>query len=373
MEKPIRVLHWGMLGGLGGIETFIMNVYRHIDKTKIQFDFLTTHDGSIAFEDEIITSGGKIYKEIYSKRESLVKHYQSLDNFFKKHQGEFQAIHMHMNNINFIRPMKLAKKYNIPIRVYHSHNAGTMHQNYSNIQKLQEFYNRKVINKYATHLMACSSLAGKWMFHSNSFEVINNGIDTDKFSYDQMTRKQVRAELGIEHKKIIGFVGRLQYQKNPEFVVEIFHEIHKKDEETVLILVGDGPDRNLLEKKVFDLGLRDSVVFLGVRQDIPQLLQSFDLFLLPSRFEGLGIVLIEAQCSGLPCLTSKDVVPQEANVTDLLTYISLEELPQAWANIALEQFDVLREDQSSKIFEQNYDIVQTVEQLQNLYLMKVGI
>ena len=151
---------------------------------------------------------------------------------------------MHMNNINFIRPMKLAKKYNIPIRVYHSHNAGTMHQNYSNIQKLQEFYNRKVINKYATHLMACSSLAGKWMFHSNSFEVINNGIDTDKFSYDQMTRKQVRAELGIEHKKIIGFVGRLQYQKNPAFVVEIFHEIHKKDEETVLILVGDGPDRN---------------------------------------------------------------------------------------------------------------------------------
>ena len=97
------------------------------------------------------------------------------------------------------------------------------------------------------------------------------------------------------------------------------------------------------------------------------------MFLLPSRFEGLGIVLIEAQCSGLPCLTSKDVVPQEANVTDLLTYISLEELPQAWANIALEQFDVLREDQSSKIFEQNYDIVQTVEQLQNLYLMKVGI
>lgn len=370
MQNPVRILHWGLHDNIGGVETFVMNVYRQLDKSQIQFDFLIDYDANIAFEDEIIAMGGRIYRVLYPKRQSIVKHYYYLYRFFKEHATEYKGLHMHLNFKNFIAPLIYAKRFKIPIRIAHSHNAGNMHVVNTKHDWMYR-QNEIKIRKVSTHLLACSELAGNWMFHSNSFEVVNNGIDTNTFRYDKMIRKQVRNELGIEHKKVIGFVGRLQYQKNPEFVVEIFHEIHKKDEETVLILVGDGPDRNLLEKKVSDLGLRDSVIFLGVRQDIPRLLQSFDLFLLPSRFEGLGIVLIEAQATGLPCLTSKNVVPEEANVTDLLTYISLEELPEIWANIALEQFDVLRENQTTKIFEQNYDVAQTVEQLQNLYLMKV--
>lgn len=368
MSKPIRVLHWGMLGGLGGIEIFIMNIYRNIDRSKVQFDFLTTHDGKIAFEDEIIEFGGEIHKVIYSKRESLIKHYISLEEFFKNNSHRYQVIHMHMNNINFIRPLKLAKKYGIPIRICHSHNAGNMHRNYRKVQMFQEYINRKVIGRYTTHLLACSNLAGNWMFHNNRFDILNNGIDTKKFLFNEEVRRKVRCELSIDNKKVIGTIGRLQYQKNPLFIIDIFNQMKKKDINTVLIMVGEGPLKEEVEERIKSYKLEDSVFLLGARNDIPELLQAFDLFLLPSRFEGLGIVLIEAQASGLPCLTSKDVVPEEARVTDLLTYVSLEELAQTWAVVALEVMKQTRYDRSKEVLKQRYDIRQTVAQLEKIYL-----
>lgn len=368
MSKPIRVLHWGMLGGLGGIETFIMNVYRKIDRNKIQFDFLTTHDGQIAFEDEIIRLGGRVHRVVYSKRESLIKHYLGLEEFFKNNSQHYHVIHMHMNYINFIRPMKLAKKYNIPVRIYHSHNSGHMHLNNTKAQRFQESINRQIISKYATNLLACSNLAGKWMFQGNDFTVLNNGIDTKKFLFNEDIRYKMRNELNVNDKKVIGFIGRLQYQKNPLFVIDIFNEIYKKDVNTVLIMVGLGPLKEELQMKVEQYNLQDSVLFLGSRNDIPDLLQAFDLFLLPSRFEGLGIVLIEAQATGLPCLTSRDVVPKEARVTNLLTYVSLEEKPESWASIALNNISTERKNQRDCIINKNYDIQQTIEQLEKIYL-----
>ena len=310
---------------------------------------MTTHDGKIAFEDEIIEYGGEIHKVIYSKRDSLIKHYMSLEEFFKNHHHRYQAIHMHMNNINFIRPLKLAKKYGIPVRIYHSHNAGNMHGDYTIIQRFQEYVNRRVISRYKTDLLACSNLAGNWMFDNNEFDVLNNGIQTKKFLFNEEVRKKVRCELGIENKKVIGTIGRLQYQKNPLFIIDVFNEIKKEDINTVLVMVGEGPLKEEVEQRIISYKLEDSVFLLGARNDIPALLQAFDLFLLPSRFEGLGIVLIEAQTSGLPCLTSKDMVPKEARVTDLLKFISLQEFPHTWATVALEAMKQKRYDRSKEV------------------------
>ena len=366
MSEPIRILHWGMLGGIGGIEMFIMNVYRNIDRSKVQFDFLTTHNGKIAFEDEIKELGGRIYKEIYSKSESIVKHYQSLDNFFRNHP-EFKGIHMHVNNINFITPLKYAKKYNIPIRILHSHNSGNMFGNPSLIFRMQEYYNKKVVNKYATQLFACSQDAGKWMFGNNKFKVINNAIDVTKFKFNNDIRKKKREELNIKNKKVIGFIGRLQYQKNPEFLIEIFRDINKKDKNTVLVIVGVGDLQQKVNELIEEYDLKNNVILLGTRTDIAELLQAFDLFILPSRFEGLGIVLIEAQASGLSCIASADVIPKEVKITNLLEFISLKENSKVWAQTALKMIGNNRINTINKITLEGYNIETQIKILENLY------
>lgn len=367
MKYPIRILHWGMLGGLGGVETFIMNTYRHIDKSKIQFDFLTLHDAPIAFEDEIIQSGGKIYKEIYSKRESIIKHHLSLQNFFNKHT-EISGVHMHMNSITYHAPLIFAKKNKIPIRIYHSHNSANMHPSNSIIKKYLEQNTRSNVDKYATNLFACSDLAGKYMFGDKSFSVIKNAIDTKKYIFNETVRNQKRQELELGDNFVVGTVGRLQFQKNPEFIIETFKSLHDKVNNSILVIVGAGPLREKVEKMIKEYNLEDCVKLLGQRNDVPELMQAFDCFLLPSRFEGLGIVLIEAQAAGLPCFTSESVVPQDVEITDLMEFISLDKNSEFWANRILEKKNVVRKNTYEQIKVAGFDIYDMVDKLQEFYL-----
>ena len=330
MKEPIRILHWGIRGHMGGIATFLFSLYKSIDKSKVQFDFLIGHNEDIVFEDEIKAMGGNLYRVTYSKRESIVKSYKVLDDFFEKHK-EFSGIHMHSCFINYSLPLRLAKKHNIPIRIFHSHNSQDMYPNRSIIKKIYMELERKSILSSATGLMACSNEAGAYMFKNREFKWIKNGIDVDKFKYSQEVRDKKRNELHISSDCIVmGFTGRLQYQKNPILLVEIFNEFQKKVENSKLVIVGDGEIRNEVEAKIKSLNIEEKVVILGNRNDANEMYQAMDIFVLPSRFEGFGIVLLEAQASGLKCFTTMNV-PKEVEVTDNV-YRNNTENPEEWAS-----------------------------------------
>ena len=367
LMKPIRILHFGIVGGLGGVDTFLMNLYKHIDREKVQFDFILNHDTRAYFQDEFEAMGAKIYPIMYSKRECVLKHNHILDNFFKEHT-EISGVHMHMNFIRYYAPLVYAKKYNVPIRIYHSHNSQDMYPSKSIIKEVTEAIARKNIGKYTTDLFACSNIAGKYMFEDKSFKVIKNAIETDKYVFNENIRIAKRKELGVGDKFVVGFVGRLQYQKNPEFIIDIFNELHKKMPNSVLAMVGVGRLEEKVREKMSIYNIQDSVLMLGKRDDVAELLQAFDCFLLPSRFEGLGIVAIEAQTAGLPCFLS-DGVPEETNITDLATYISLNNSADEWANEILNKsIGLNRRNVQQKIINAGYDIKNMAKNMESYYL-----
>lgn len=369
MNEPIRILHWGMTPSIGGMENFVMEIYRHIDRNKIQFDFLISHNGQIAYEDEINKLGGKIHRITYNFKENPYLYTKALDDFFKKHK-EIKGIHMHSCFIGYSKLLKIAKKYNIKIRIYHSHNSDNMYPNNSLLYKILELKNKKDIKKYATNLFACSQKAGEYMFDKSKFIVIKNAIDLKKFSYDKNIRKKKRLELDIENKLVIGSVGRLQYQKNPLYIVDIFNELYKKNKNAILIMVGEGDLYTSIVDRIKKYKLEDCVKLLGHREDINHLMQAFDVFLFPSIFEGLGIVLIEAQASGLPCLTS-NCVPLEAKATDIINFMSLDDCIENWTNRLLALAKLPRTSHVEQLKENGYDILDLASSLAEFYIKQL--
>ncbi len=377
VAEPIRILQWGMLGGFGGVEAFIMNVYRNIDRSKVQFDFLESHnEGKLAYEDEILAMGGRIYRVMYSQRESLVKSHSELLRFFRTHP-EFAGIHVNAN-YPYAYPLKVAKEAGIPLRILHSHNAGSGTQfgpQPSGIKALIKTYRDRVVHKQIstapTHYFACSQQAADYMFPGKSFTWVKNGIDTEKFAFHSDVRQRVRAELGVgDDTKLIGFCGRFRQQKNPLFLLEIFAEYAHMEANTKLMLVGIGELEQQMRKKVEELGIADKVMFLGARTDMPDLYQAMDLFLLPSLFEGFGIVYAEAQCAGVPCLATKDAVPTVAKVTDLLEFVSLQESARHWAEECRRSLtnEKERQDFSETVRNKGFDIHDVAAELQRFYL-----
>ena len=333
VAEPIRILQWGMLGGFGGVEAFIMNVYRNIDRSKVQFDFLESHnEGKLAYEDEILAMGGRIYRVMYSQRESLTKSHSELLRFFREHP-EFAGIHVNAN-YPYAYPLKVAKEAGIPLRILHSHNAGSGAQfgpQPSGVKALIKTYRdcvvHKQINTVPTHYFACSQQAADYMFPGKS-------------------------------------------QKNPLFLLEIFAEYAHMEANTKLMLVGIGELEQQMHKKVEELGIADKVMFLGARTDMPDLYQAMDLFLLPSLFEGLALVYMEAQCSGLPCLVSKEAMAFEAAVTPLMHTCSIQEKAHVWAKQcrSLLDEDEQRSDCSGAVRNAGFDVQDIAEGLQQFYL-----
>lgn len=371
MKEPIRILQLGMTTNPGGTESFIMNVYRNIDKSKVQFDFLIPHDSAkIAYEDEIKALGGKIYRMYYMRRERNLEGAITLEELFHQHK-EWKGVHYNCCAIDTrFRVLLEAKKHNVPMIILHSHNSMYMSKpNWK--KKLYEIYARANLKRVTTNLFACSKEAGEWMFHKNAYTVLNNAIQVAEFQYEEAVREKKRKELGIEDKWVIGSVGRFQYQKNTEFIVDIFYELQKEREDAVLILVGDGDLKESVQARIKHWNLEDKVQLLGSRDDVAQLYQAMDVFLFPSRFEGFGIVLVEAQVSGLPCFTSKDVVPATVEVTELLKFISLENTAKAWASEILNFDYSKRISQEKKVIEKGFDIQQLAKQLEKIYLQEM--
>ena len=363
-----KVLVFGMTDNPGGVESFLMAYYRKLDKSKIQFDFLCNNK-TVAYEDEINALGGRVFK-ICARSVNPALYKAELEGFFKEHASEYCAIWVNVCSLANIDYLKAAKKYGIKTRIIHSHNAQNMD---SALRGVLHKINRLSINKYATHFWACTDLAADFFYNakvkaSKNFREVKNAIDVSAFSFSSEARENLRRELALEDSLVFGNVGRLHFQKNQSFLLDIFAEISKKRDDARLVLIGGGEDEAMLKEKTASLGLSDKVLFLGVRSDVPQLMSALDVFLLPSKFEGLGIVLIEAQASGLLSFTSAEVVPEDAKVTDLLTFIPLSKSPNEWAEEILSKSENQRRpDTLSEITQAGYNIDTQIDSLQNFF------
>lgn len=359
--EPIRILHVVTYMGRGGLETMIMNYYRHIDRSAVQFDFLVHREFQADYDDEIATLGGRIYRlpQLIPWSGSYKK---ALNQFFADHP-EYRIVHVHQDCLSSVI-LRAAKQRGVPIRIAHSH---TSNQD-KNLKYPIKLYYRRQIPTYATHLFACGQDAGAWMFRGAPFQIVNNAIDAKKYRYDPVQAKQIREELGIpDDSFVIGHVGRFVSLKNHKFLVDIFAEIQKKQENTRLLLVGDGDLRDETERKVSALGLNEKVIFAGVRSDVPELLQAMDAFVFPSMYEGLPVTMIEAQAAGLPCYIS-DKVPLECKITGLVTQIPLQTPAEQWAEQILADQKLKRNDTYNEIIAAGFDIVQQAQWLQDFYL-----
>ena len=366
MINPVRVLHIVTKMDRAGLETMLMNYYRHIDKDRLQFDFLTHRREKGDFDDEILCMGGRIFNTYPIAPSCFVKYLSDLDCFFREHT-EYRIVHSHIDSLSTFSLMA-AKKAGVPVRISHSHNT-----NFDKDCKLPlRHFSKRLILGAATQFWGCSKAAVRFMFGkrvylSENYTVLNNAIDIRKFAFNPKARVAVQKKYELEGKFVVGHIGRFVHQKNHEFLIDIFEKIYEKDKSAVLLLVGDGVNKAAVQKKTERLGLVENVRFLGVRHDIPDILQAFDVFMLPSRFEGLGIVLIEAQAAGIPAIAS-DTVPEEAAVTDLVSFLSLKESAVAWAEAALSQKGKPRRDTSDILAQSGYDIECAAMDLEKHYL-----
>ena len=361
-NNTIRVLQVVTYMGRGGLETMIMNYYRNIDRSRVQFDFLVHRDFEADYDKEIQELGGKIFR--LPPLNPLSKDYLSkLDAFFKEHK-EYKIVHSHLDCMSAI-PLKYAKLNGLPIRVAHAHSSN---QTKDLKYPLKLLYKTK-ISKYTDILFACSNDAGRWMFGKNAdFTVLNNAIDTEKYLFNKNTAQKVRKELNIKNDSlVIGHVGRFENPKNHSFIIDIFSQLLKTNKSSVLLLIGEGSLRKSIVEKVNSLGISNKVIFAGLRTDVNELLQAMDVFLFPSLYEGLPVSIVEAQASGLPCVIS-DKVPIECKKTDLVYQMNLSDSPEKWADKIEELSKIERRNTYQEIKESGFDIKANAEKLEEFYL-----
>lgn len=363
MDKPIRVLQVVTHMERGGLETMLMNYYRHMDRQKVQFDFLVHRQEKAAYDDEILSLGGRIYR--LPRLIPWDPHYRrALDAFFAGH-GEYRIVHVHQDCLSAVI-LKAAKKRGIPVRIAHSHNASQD----KNVKYLIKLFYKRLIPRYATDLFACGKQAGQWMFGGANFSILNNAIDTAAYRFDRERAKMLRRELSIsESGFVIGHVGRFSPPKNHDFLTEIFAQVCKLNANAYLLLIGDGELRPKVQEKVSALGIADRVIFTGVRGDVPALLQAMDVFVFPSLYEGLPLTLVEAQAAGLPCVIS-DSIPSDCDLTDLVHRLPLEETAESWAKKIHRLKNTEHKDTCQEIAEAGFDIGENARWLENDYLQR---
>lgn len=368
--EPYRILQVGMSTYYGGTEAFLITHYSKIDKTKIQFDFLNVYTEKLACQDKIENMGGKIYYLDMARHTGIAAYHKRLNTFFAENADKFDAVHCNFQSLINIDILKYAKKYGIKVRIAHAHNSG-----YGRLpnfkQKLLIAINKLSLRVYATHYFACSELAACWMFGKKA-TIVKNAIDAECFLFSEKKRISIRAQLGLLDEFIVIFVGRLDSQKNPLFMLEIFSHLKVIVPETKLLVIGDGALKEQMVERISQLKMRDDVIMMGSRNDVNDLLQAADAFLLPSLFEGLGIVLIEAQAAGLPTFTSDKVVPPDVKATELLNFISLDSSPDEWAKCIVKSKKIKRLNTKKEIENAGYDSTCNAKILTDLYMSIVG-
>lgn len=371
-QNPVRVLNLFTIMNRGGAETMVMNYYRHIDRTRVQFDFLVHREERGAYEDEIESLGGRIYRMMPVRPWTAHAYRQAVRAFLAEHP-EYRILHSHMSELG-LYAFQEAARAGIPVRICHAHNA----PHGIDIKSPVRWYMKTRMRPYITHRFMCGYESGLWLYgkkYAGSFVQMNNAIDAAAFRYDAECRAQVRASLGLSPDALtVGHVGRFNYQKNHPFLLQAFAALVRQEPSAVLMLVGDGEDRPAAEAMARDLHIEDSVRFLGTRADIPDLLQAMDVFAFPSHFEGLSVASVEAQAAGLPCLIS-DGVPIECKKTDLVRVLSLSDGADAWGTELLgmaREGRNSRRDRTEDIRAAGFDIAGNARWLQDFYLRAAG-
>lgn len=369
-KKPVYVLQIGMTKNIGGLETYLMQQFEHINNNIVRYDFVNiTGEYDIVFSDKIKQSGSNIYN-ICSRHKNPILHYWQWMKLLKKHKGKYKVIVLNANSLEYVFPLFMAKIFGISIRIIHSHNAG-FEKKIGLVRKILIAFNKFLLKFSATYYFACSQKAGEWMFgKKKKFIIVHNAIDVEKYKYDLQIRQKKRKELEIKDKFVIGHIGRFVYQKNHEFLIDVFNKIHEMLPEVELLLIGDAVENkiylNEAKQKVKDLGLEKKVKFLGMRKDVSELMQVMDCFVLPSRFEGLPLVGVEAQAAGLPCFFS-DTITKEIQITNLVKFISLQESTKLWAEEIIKSKNFVRKNTSEEIIKNGYDINFEISKIERFY------
>lgn len=319
----IRILQCVNQMNRAGLETMLMNYYRSIDRTKIQFDFLTHRPEPGDYDDEIEALGGRIYRAPRLYPQNYPAYFAYMKAFFREHP-EYRVVHSHIDAMCLF-PLLAAKRAGIPVRIAHSHSTA-IDRDFK--YPLKQLF-RRMLPLAATHCFACGQQAGEFLFGSRPFRVIPNGIDLERFRYDAMIQQSVRKALGLEGKFVVGHAGRLTAAKNQTFLLRIFKAISRK-QDSILLIAGTGEREKELKRLAAKLGVAGKVRFLGSRGDMDRLYQAMDVFLLPSLYEGVPMTGLEAQAVGLPCFFS-DRVSREVAFSEGCTFLPLEISPEKWA------------------------------------------
>ncbi|MGF7012572.1 glycosyltransferase involved in cell wall biosynthesis [Lachnospiraceae bacterium PF1-22] len=362
----MKILQIGLSYNPGGIESCIMDYYRELSKRNIRFDFICMYE-SLAYEDEIEVLGGKIFY-ITNVKKSMCKYAKELKAIIQEEQ--YDAVHVNMLSAANILPLIVANQAGVKKIIAHSHNSATpgLHR------KILHKINKPLIDKYATNLVACSEMAAKWLFIRRELKkviIIRNAVDLDEFLFNKEKRIAKRIELGIQDYFTLVHIGRFEEQKNHMFLVEVFKEVVEAASNTRLLLIGEGGNKREIEKRVNHLGVADKVWFMGVRHDISEILMAADVFVFPSLFEGLPVVAIEAQASGVYAFLA-DTITDEVALTDKVRFLSLESGAKEWGKQILLVNGIKRDEKENvqicEAFEESgYKISVAAEKLLSLY------
>ncbi|MCR5502594.1 MAG: glycosyltransferase [Lachnospiraceae bacterium] len=384
MTEPIRILHVHGNVDLGGAESRVMDLFRHMDREKICFDFMVHTERKGYFEDEIRDMGGRIFRVPRYRILNDLSYRKAWKAFFREH-GEFAAVHGHMTSTAGIY-LPIAKKAGIPITIAHARSAGVD----KGLKGMLTGYLRKDLISKTDHAFACSTEAAISVFGQDAYEngrtvFFPNAIECDAFRFDQKVRDKMRKELGIEDRFVIGHVGRFHYAKNHEYLLSVFARIREfSDKEgfggtgrvPVLLLVGDGPLLPEMENLADSFGIRDQVIFAGSKKNVADYYQAMDLFLYPSRYEGMPGTVVEAQANSLLTIQS-DTITKDVIGTDLVKIMSIKEDPETWAKAAseaakealsLREESAITEDACEKMKEAGFDVAYQAERLIRFYL-----
>ena len=380
MAEPIRILH--VLGGvgLGGAESRIMDIYRHIDKDKVQFDFLIHQTKKGYYEEEIEKLGGRIYRVPRFKLYNILTYRKALREFFNSSQRvdnanrrfasssrRLEVVHGHMTSTASIY-LPIAKKCGVPVTIAHARSAGVDKGLKGVITRLL----RRPLRRKCDHMFACSMLAAKAVFGENNAKngrvtIVPNAIDAKLFMYNEEIRNRMRKKLSLEDKFVIGHVGRFHYAKNHEYLLAVFGEIAKQRENAHLLLLGEGERMEEMKEKAVAFGIADKVLFAGNQKEVWDYYQAMDFFLFPSRFEGLPGTVVEAQAAGLCCLIS-DAIAEEVKITKLVTAFSIEEKPEKWAEYVLTHDKYERKSRYEQIAAAGFDVKAQTKWYEQFYL-----
>lgn len=353
-----KILHFELTKNHGGIESFLLNLTKSLNKDdEIQFEFVTEEKEELSYEKTIKQYGGIIHR--ISSKKNFIKYCLELNTLLKS--KTYSAAHFHKNSLINIIPIVIAKINKVPVVIVHSHNTSSTEG--ARILKFLHYLNRYIVNYIDIKRVACSELAKKWMFgNNNNVVMIPNGIDVKKYKFNFDVRKKMRTELGIDDGNVLlGTVGRLTEQKNHVFLLNIMKKIDRK---YILVIIGQGELEQQLKNKINEMGLSDRVKLLGERSDIPDVLQAFDIFLMPSKYEGLPIAGVEAQASGLPMVVSTNV-SSELNILGHLNFVDL--VDSKWIDV-INQISIARLSNVGETFlRKGYDIRSTKKRVVDLY------